>query len=196
MKITVNESFNKNYKKYLAITKAMLYNFKNSDIQQVAEDILHDVYLMALYNEENIKCLDPMIYIINIIRIQIIAKNSQTTKNYFSSINFIHDLPDVMDEENYNDDDENYEKFNHKYNKIKNEIEQKISQIYWYNRELLDLYYDKCYSLRKIEKITNIPYTTVRIGIKKGERLANLTNDELIFLRKNREFIQKTKKNK
>jgi len=50
------------------------------------------------------------------------------------------------------------------------ELEGNLEKVYWYYRELLNLYVEHK-SYRKIEKITGIPYKSVSYGIKKGQEL-------------------------
>lgn len=187
----LDKSITEKYDNYIQLINSILWVKYNISGEELAQDILHDVYII-LYDDKKMKCNDPFIYIYSVIKNQLCNKKNELYIKYIQPIKIKTNLTDI--EFSLQNEEIKEEKEENKEEELKNYIEKikaKAEGQYWYDKNIFFAYWFSDLTFRQLSQQTKIPSTSIYYTIT---NLSNkiLTPKEIKILQVNKK-IQKNK---
>jgi RNA polymerase sigma factor (sigma-70 family) len=187
--MTLEQSITERKDFYINYIKKLVYTIKSINIsKEEANDILMDAYIMVKDNYIGDKA-QPTTYLYSVIRFQLLDKNSYISRTYFNNM-FVKIDIDTQELENIEDDIPCENDIRISLALIQTKIN--TEKLYWFDKEIFNLYYGSKLSLRDIEKQTNIPYSSIFVSLNNIKKEINLTKYEqkcLDFIKKQNKLI-------
>jgi len=187
--MNIEETIIKRKETFINYIKKIVYYSKNKQIDNsFANDILMDLYLMIKDKEMN----DPFSFMIKSIRNQLYDNNNIISKNYFNKLNTeLYDMSESIEE------DDKLPCFFEVYNHIDSIFYSAQTILYWFDRDIFNIYYSSEISLGKLSKQLDIPKSSLNVSIQNCKKELNLNNFQMKCLLFHKKMFKiKTKENK